>query len=67
MPQPSRERASPAAPVATKPSSIHVRIGKVEVRAGPPAAAPARVPRPKAAGEFADLALARAHQTQNHR
>ena len=67
MPQGPRDRASPASRVTAKPSSIHVRIGKVEVRASAPAAPLARVSRPKGAGGFAELALARAHLNRNHR
>jgi hypothetical protein len=64
--------ASPAA--ATGPATaaaeqprIHVRIGKVEVRATTPAAAPARVVRPKGGRGFAELRLARAHLDRNYR
>ena len=66
MPQARRERTSPAAQAAAKPPSIHVRIGKVEVRASAQAAPHARVSRAKAASGFAELALARAHLNRNH-
>jgi hypothetical protein len=52
---PSRSSAAPETP------SIHVRIGRIEVRAAPQAAAPARPATAKGSSGFAELRLARAH------
>jgi hypothetical protein len=64
IPLAARERASAAlstrAPVPETPS-IHVRIGRVEVRAPPQASAPVRPAQPKGGSGFAELSLARAH------
>jgi hypothetical protein len=72
LPQARSERAAvptPTAPAASaaEPPRIHVRIGKVEVRASAPVAAPARVVRSDASRGFSDLRLARAHLDRNHR
>jgi hypothetical protein len=72
LPQSRSARAAPAAPTtaaatAAEPARVHVRIGKVEVRASAPAATPARVARATASRGFSDLRLARAHLDRNHR
>jgi hypothetical protein len=59
--------ATRAATAAAEQPRVHVRIGKVEVRATTPAAAPARVTRPKGGRGFAELRLARAHLDRNYR
>jgi hypothetical protein len=66
---PMRAVTQPSAmqPKAPPPPRIQVRIGKVEVRASPPAPRPASIARPKASGGFAELALARAHLNRNYR
>jgi hypothetical protein len=52
---------------AREPPRIHVRIGKVEVRANPAAAPPMRAARPKGSSGFSELRLARAHLDRNYR
>jgi hypothetical protein len=68
----SQSAASPAAATrvataAAEQPRVHVRIGKVEVRATTPAAALTRVARPKGGRGFAELRLARAHLDRNYR
>jgi hypothetical protein len=55
------------AATAADPPHVHVRIGKVEVRANSPTAAPARVARPNGSRGFSDLRLARAHLDRDYR
>ena len=60
-----RHQRGPGAPststAAPETPSIHVRIGRIEVRAAPQAAAPARPAAAKGSSGFAELRLARAH------
>lgn len=52
---------------AREPPRIQVHIGKVEVRASPPAARPMRAARPKGSSGFSELRLARAHLDRSYR
>jgi hypothetical protein len=72
MPQAKSESAASPTPTTrpaatAEPPRVHVRIGKVEVRANTPAAAPARVARPKGSRGFSELRLARAHLDRIYR
>jgi hypothetical protein len=52
---------------ASEPPRVHVRIGKVEVRASAPAATLVRPPRPKGSRGFSEVRLARAHLDRDYR
>ena len=63
-----------SAPLEMRPTAsaresprIKVHIGKVEVRASPPAAAPVRAARRKGSSGFSELRLARAHLDRDYR
>lgn len=66
----SRSSLAPAGPPAAEtpePPRIHVRIGKVEVRASTPATPPRQTARPKGSSGFSELRLARVHLDRNCR
>jgi hypothetical protein len=66
----SRSSLAPPGPPATaapEQPRIHVRIGKVEVRASTPAIPPKQRARPKGSSGFSELRLARAHLDRDGR